>query len=141
MATDGITQACRAAVADAVTAGGVTCRKYPAWDIGSGSIATIGTPRWELSEGPDQRYGIRGIIFPIRLYQVIDGSVEKSLEYVDIALQNVIDGLGADRTLGGKVVNSDLGSSITQEHYREANGQAYTVTSLELAVVPFANAA
>lgn len=141
MATDGITQACRAAIADAITAAGVTCRKYPAWDIGSGSIATLGTPRWELSDTPDQRYGIRGIIFPIRLYQVIDGSVEKSLEYVDIALQNVLDGLGADRTLGGKVANSDLESSVTQEHYRESNGAAYTVTTLELAVMPFPNAA
>jgi hypothetical protein len=141
VAVDGVTQACRTAIADAITAAGVTCRKYPAWDIGSGSIATLGTPRWELQDGYDQRYGIRAIVFPIRLYQVIDGSVEKSLEYVDIALQNVIDGLGADRTLGGKVANSGLDTSVTQEHYREPNGTAYTVTTLEIAVAPFPNAA
>lgn len=141
MATDGVTQAVRTALADAITAGGVTCRKYPSWDIGSGSIATLGAPQWELAETPDQKYGIRAIVIPVRLYQVVDGSIEKSLEYHDIAFQNVLDGLGSNRTLGGKVANSDVLGDVSQEFYREPNGQAYAVISIVVRVMPFPNSA
>ena len=79
MATDGVTQACRAAIANAVTAAGVTCRNYQSWYVYMGSMATLGAARWELTESPDQRYGVRAIVFPLRLYQVIAGGVEQDL--------------------------------------------------------------
>jgi hypothetical protein len=141
VAVDGVTQAARAALAATITSGGVTCRPYPSWDVSSGSIATLGSARWELAEGPTQRWGITAIVFPVRIYQVVDASVDKSLEYHDSAFQNVIDGLGADRTLGGKVAWSDVSADAAQEFYREPNGQAYAVISLEVRVAPFANAA
>jgi hypothetical protein len=138
MSTAGVTQACRAGIAAAVTAEGVTCRKYDAWDVGSTSIATLGAATWDLRDTMDQEFGIRAITFPLYIYQIVDGSAEKSLEYQDINVQKVVDGLGKDRSLGGIVTNTEIDGLIESTFYRDT-AATYVVTQINVTVYPFSN--
>lgn len=140
MAVDGIIAAVRTAVSAAVTAKGVTCRKYDSWTLSSGSLATLGAADIELAEGPDQSYGVRSVTLPVLIYQLVDGSAEKSMEYHEAAFSNVVDGLGADRTFGGKVAGSDITGDARQNYYREAGGRIVSIIEIPLRVMPFANA-
>jgi hypothetical protein len=140
VSVSGVTSIVRAAVADTITSGtSYSCYAYTPWDIPKASHAALGTLSWELSEHPDQSYGIRRVVIPIRLYQQLNNNTTSTLGYADTMLEDCIDAIGSDRTLGGVVASSDLSSVVTQAYYREQNGIAYCVTTLELEVFPFAN--
>jgi hypothetical protein len=141
MSVIGVTLAARTALATAITTGGLTCRKYDTWDISEGNIATLGLAKWVLPEDIDQSYGFRVVTLPVLIYQVIDGGIDQSLGYQETNVENVIDGLAADRTLGGEVPNSGIVSDPVSSYYRVPNGQAYSVVSFDVAVMPFSNAA
>lgn len=139
MSTAGVTQGARAAIATAVGASGLSCYQYDAWDIPGDDFCTIGAGEWVLSEGSDQRYGVRAIQLPVMLYSQVDGNAEQSLAYQELALHKIIDELGADRTLGGKVVSSDVDQPVQQYFLRNPNGQTYSVITIPLTVYPFSN--
>ena len=142
MSVIGITSATRTALATAITAGGLECRTFDTWDIDAGNIATLGLVRWRLVEQPDQSYGFRHLVIPVLVYQVIDGAINDSLAYQETNVEKVIDGLARDRDLGGKVVSSDVdGGDVAQSYYREPNGQAFSIASLDVVVTPFPSAA
>lgn len=137
MSVSGVTLAARTALAAAITNGGLECRKYDTWDIDAGNIATLGLVRWGLSDQSDQAYGVRRVVLPVLVYQTIDGSIADSLGYQEANVESVLDGLGADRTLGGEVAWSEVGDDVTQSYYREANGQAFAIASFDVTVQPF----
>jgi len=143
MSVRGVTNEARAALAAAITSGGLTCRKFDTWDIKAGNIATLGLARWLVSEQNDQSYGFRAIVLPVLVYQVVNGSIEANMVYQEQNLEKVIDGLAADRTLGGKVVSSGVDAEdVQQEFYRvQGSGIAYAVASVDVTIRPFANAA
>lgn len=136
----GQTLAARTALAAAITAGGLTCRKYDSWDIDAGNIATLGLARWGLREEFDQAYGFRSIVLPVLIYQIVDGGVDASLGYQETNVEKVINGLARDRTLGGKVATSSVaGQEATTEYYRIQGGGAYSIASFDVEVSPFPN--
>lgn len=138
MSVAGVTQACRTAIVTQIAAEGLTARKYDAWDVSSTSLVTIGLPTWELADQMDQAYGIRSIVFPIYVYQLVDGSAEKSQEYLDINVQTVLNALGQDRTLGNVATSSDVEGAITALYYRDTS-MTYVVAEIPLRVYPFPN--
>ena len=141
MSVSGITLAARTALAAAITTGGLTCRKFDTWDITEGNIATLGLAKWTLPDDVDQSYGFRVVTLPVFIYQIIDGSIDQSLGYQETNVENVINGLAADRTLGRKVPMSSIVGDVVTEYYRVQGGGAYSVVSFDVAVMPFPNSA
>ena len=141
MSTAGVTQAVRSAIATSVQASGLSCYQYDAWDIPADDFCTIGAGEWVLSEGSDQRYGVRAVTLPVMLYSQVDGDAEQSLAHQESALHKIIDELGLSRTLGGKVAFSDVDQPVQQYFMRSPNGQTYSVITIPLTVYPFANRA
>jgi len=140
MSVTGVHNAVRTAVSAAITSGGLTCRKYDTWDIRAGNIATLGLLEVGLSEGADQKYGARVVTVPVIVYQIVGNSIDASLAYQETNVEKAINGLGVDRTLGGLVAHSDIGSSPTQpSYYRAESGAAYSVVTFNVDVMPFSN--
>jgi len=136
----GVTLAARTAIANAVTSGGLTCRKYDTADVGAGPLATVGAPEWEMVTGPDQRYGIRSVSFLLYVYQQITSDNEVVRGYQDTNFELLVDALGADRTLGGKVTNSDFEGDPGESFAKFPNGALYSIVSARVRVWPFPNA-
>lgn len=141
MSVLGITSAARTAIAAAITANGLTCRTYDTADVGAGPSAALGAPTWELVTGPDQKYGLQTITFPIFIYQTIGSSSDANLGYQDTNFETVVDALGDDRTLGGKFANSDVVGDPGEVFVRTASGALFSVVQVDLRVWPFPNAA
>lgn len=139
MSVQGITAAVRTALAAQVTAGGITCLAYDEWDVPAGSIATVGLVEWEVDEQRDQSYGIRAITATVIVYQLVDGSVRDSLAYHETSVERAIDGLGADRTLGCVVSNSEITESTPQVVFRNPGGQTMVTAAIKVRVMPFPN--
>jgi len=135
----GITAAVRAALAAALTDAAVPCLAYDEWDMQSGSMAAVGAATWELADGADQAYGFRAITLPVMVYQLVDGSASQSLAYQETAFETIVNGLGADRTLGGKVVHCDVEGEASTAYYREPSGQTISVVTVQVRVMPFSN--
>lgn len=135
----GVTETCRTALAGAITTAGIACRSYDAWDIGSGLIATLGAASWQLDQDYDQSYGIKSIVFPVLVYQLVDGNAEKSLEYMDANLEVVVNAIGQNRTLGGSVADSTVDGNADLEFFRESGGATYAVLTVPVRVFPFPN--
>lgn len=136
-----VTQDCRTALKTKLDAQFSVVRKYDAWDLSSGTMVTIGSPSWEMRETPDQKYGVRAVTFPVYVYQQVDGSAEKSFEYQDANFHKALTALGADRTLGGKVVGSEIVGDPRMDVYSTDSGARISVIELAVRVMPFANVA
>jgi len=135
----GITLACRTALAAAITAGGLECRKYDTWDIDAGNIATLGLTRWGLPDDIDQAFGFRTVTLPVLIYQIVDASISDSLGYQETNVEDVVNGLARDRTLGGRVANSDVVSEASTDYYRVQGGPAYSIVAFDVRMTPFAS--
>lgn len=140
-----ITQDCRTLLQTQLDTQLGVVRKYDGWDVHGTSYATIGTPTWNLvvPDAPDQAYGVQAITFPVYVYQFVDGSAEKSMEYQDANFHKVLAALGSDRTLGNasKVRSSEVVGEVTGEVYRTEAGQAVSVLLFNVRVVPVPNVA
>lgn len=137
----GITATCRNALATAISNAGVSCQQYDGWDISSTATARLGAAEWELdADTLDQRITLKSITFPVYIYQLVDGSADSSLAYQDTNLELVVNGIGADRTLGGLVADAQVTGSASGEFYRDT-GSVYSVVSVPVKVTPFGNAA
>lgn len=139
MAISGISLHVRTYLAAALTTAGVPCLAYDEWDVPLGSMAALGAAAWDLSDGQDQAYGVRSMTVHVLVYQLVDGGASQSIAYQEAALETILDGLGSDRTLGGKVVHSDVGGEAVQSFYREPNGQTISMVSVPVTVFPFAH--
>lgn len=140
MSVAGVTSATRTALANAITTGGLTCLPYDEWDGRSGLTATLGAASWDLG-GSDQRRGIYAITFTVLVYQSVGASASSSISYQETALEDVIDGLSADPTLGSKVAFASVEGEASQEFYSIAGGAKFSVVSVPVRVTPFSNAA
>jgi hypothetical protein len=139
VSVQGVTLTVRTALAATLTDAAVTCLAYDEWDISSGSLATVGSARWEMNDGDDQRTGIRAIVFDVFVYQVIDGGFSQSMAYMETAVEKIMDGLASDRTLGSKVAYADVSGDAVPSFNRIPNGQVYAVTTIPVRVMPFPN--
>lgn len=139
MTTTGVSSGVRSAIATRVATSGLSCYEYDAWDIPSDLFVTLGAARWTLREHQDQAYGIRQMTIPVMLYALIDGDAEGSIAAQESALESILNALGADRTLGGKVAYTEPDAEVDQTYLRNPNGQTYSVVTLVLGVVPFSN--
>ena len=134
-----IIQTARTAIAAAVTAAGLTCHEYEGWDLPTTPpCATLTLDEGDTSESYDQRFGFRQLTFSLRVYQQLDGGAEQGLAYQDANLHLVLTALGADRTLGGKVTDTEVGKMSTS-YERRAGGSTFVVGEFKVMVQPFPN--
>jgi hypothetical protein len=139
MSVSGVTAAARTALANTITAAGLTCLEFDLWDQRN-TIAGLGTARWEPT-GMDQRTGIKSIVFPVLIYQLISANVDASTMYQDTNVETVFNAIGADPTLGNKCPLAVIEGDAEAVVYRTESGQAYSVAMVNVRVTPFANAA
>lgn len=130
-------QAARTALATIVTAGGVTCYEYESPDLPTQLAAELALADFDTQMSPDQRIVFTRIGFVLRVYQPMSGNWNQAQAYLDASIASILQAIGADRTLGGDVVNTDIsGASMLVERW--ANGAQCLLCEMRVDITPFA---
>jgi len=103
-----------------------------------GSIVTLGMASYIVSEY-EQGYGFYHVAIPVRVYQLIGHKIDASLEHLEDNFEIIVNRLGADRTLGGKVANSEVSDNASQSTWTTGSGQMFSVIDFVVTVTPFSN--
>lgn len=135
-----VIQDSRTAIKTRVDAAGITCFAYEDFDPNAQTpLATLTLDTGTLGEFYDQQFGLRRVVFLLRVYQLVQNNAQQDLAYQDANIHAIITALGADPTLGGKVTNCEaLGFD---NGFISANGQRYALCEFTVEVTPFGNTA
>lgn len=85
----------------------------------------------------DQRYYASKLLFILRLYQIVQTNAQTALAYQDASILKVANALGADLTLGGKVVQQALAEDV-DSYFQTIANHRWAVCEFLVEVEPFA---
>jgi hypothetical protein len=127
----------RVALAETITRSGINCTEYEEFDLPRTPCATI-----QLETGTvnnyDQQYGWKTLIFRVRNYHTFGASSRVLDRNLDEDMTTIIQILGQDRTLNGRVIDTEI-LSFTRMY--DANPQPrYGWCDWRIEVTPYANA-
>lgn len=138
MSVQGVTSVARNALKDVISSTKIKCRSFDTWDGRQQVLATLGVARYVTAEEIDQSYGFQQVIIPVRLYYKVTHNLDKSLEACEKSIEVIIDALGDDRRLGGRVVTSAISEQVNQTVW-EAGDMRFIMTEFSVIILPFPN--
>jgi hypothetical protein len=118
---------------------GINVADYEDFQLPQMPCATIVMRSGNVGELYDQQFGFGDITFIVRNYRALDGSARVADTNLDADIASILSILGADRTLGGKVIDTIVNS--VQRFYDVDSGKPkYVWAEWDITIIPFANA-
>lgn len=131
---------CRTALANAITAAGITCYTYSTFDLPQNPpLATLTLDGISLARF-DQGIGIGVVRLLMETYQLAEGAADIAQQNADADIGIVMSALGSDVTLGGKVVSTEIVDD-PEHHFQTRPGGMYSVMTWHVELEPFPNVA
>lgn len=128
-------QDARAAIAAAVTTGGLACYAYESADVPTQLGAELALDDWDAAASPNQQLIYTRLGFALRVYQPVTGNWNQALAYLDASMGIVLTSLGADPTVGGAVRYLTV-TGGQMEYERYASGTQVAIATFRLDVTP-----
>ena len=126
----------RFAICETITRAGLKCEPYEEFTLPRTPVATLLFETASITEW-DQKFGWETITYRLRNYHSFGGSARKVDEALDADMRVIINALGEDRTLDGRVV--DIKVISVNRYYDVSPAPKYGWGEWLLEVTPYAN--